>query len=436
MGANGVDVVVEREALWLGAALTCGLAGFAIASARLDALDIAVVAACLVISLVSLRTAIVGVVLSMFLTRLSIHVGGVDVRPEHVMTIALAVRLAARGRLQVGKSVAAAVAALGAYLTFAFAALTFAPDPRASLHVLGWLVLDVLLVVALLNVPEYYTVAMRVAIATSAMVSVAACVLWALAATDVARVAVQHDTAYGGYAPYVLSYEANTLASSVAIWAVVAAIVRWPARGLAQVVLHVITVGAILATHTRAALIAYVAAIVVLACARRAAPFVALFAVASVFIAGTAVVSLRQGTSLQELVAKFSNPVDFQSGSGLARARTSRTAVRDLHGMNIVFGLGTNTYGQRHLDPTRPGTQAVGYLGSSALQIVYDGGIIALVLIGFVVASVVRRNDWRVWLPMLLVYGISSAGTSIYWFSITWILVAIGLQRRPVADVH
>lgn len=46
--------MLEREALWLGAALTCGLAGFAIASARLDALDIAVVAACLVISLVSL----------------------------------------------------------------------------------------------------------------------------------------------------------------------------------------------------------------------------------------------------------------------------------------------------------------------------------------------------------------------------------------------
>lgn len=87
---------------------------------------------------------------------------------------------------------------------------------------------------------------------------------------------------------------------------------------------------------------------------------------------GTAVV--ERGTEL----------LNFESGSGEARLEEWTLAGRDIRG-SLLIGLGTNSYGQRHIAPRKsvdvPLEERGAYLGNLYLRTLYDSGVLGLLLL-------------------------------------------------------
>ncbi len=78
------------------------------------------------------------------------------------------------------------------------------------------------------------------------------------------------------------------------------------------------------------------------------------------------------------IVAKGAQLVNSSSGSGQARISEWRLALEDLPKSPII-GLGTNSFGQRHIDPKKAATNPKGsFLGNLWMRSLYDGGIIGL----------------------------------------------------------
>ena len=138
------------------------------------------------------------------------------------------------------------------------------------------------------------------------------------------------------------------------------------------------------------------------------------------------------------LSGKFSQG-DLGSGTGKVRFDQWTTALGDLHGRSLLTGLGANTYGERHLDPTQPGRP--GYLSNMWLSVVYEGGLIGLALLvafgGLLVWSLPAR--WRAAAIALgAAFAVLNVFTSSIWFMTTWLLAALGASvarsgrtRRP-----
>jgi hypothetical protein len=60
--------------------------------------------------------------------------------------------------------------------------------------------------------------------------------------------------------------------------------------------------------------------------------------------------------------------LNFSSGTALRRAQGWKPALEDIKGTAWVTGLGTNSFGQRHLDPTLPTTPTPAYLAHLPLR--------------------------------------------------------------------
>ena len=392
-----------------------------------------VVAAVLLAALLSLplRALLGAVVVATFATRISLSVGTIDIRPEHFVTCALVARLLYKHGLRLTRRQTQVLAALTAFLVLNIVSTALqAPDPGRSVSILGWIALDIALFAALADIRPYRDQMIRIGVVTSMFAAALAVVVEALATFAGTTIGVQLDPPFG-HAAYVLSYEANTLASSIAIWAVVAALVRWPRRGI-QYALQLLAIAGIVATHTRAALIGYVGAMALIAVWRRWLPIPVLATIGVVAASLVFVVPLvtpSAPSTLQPVVSKFSHALDFKSGNGLLRVRSWKFAAADMKGSAYFLGLGTNSYGQRHLFTTAPGTTIPGYLGNLPLQIMYDVGILGVVLLAFVVAVVARATSSITWIALGFVYLTCSIATSIFWFSLTWILIALALSR-------
>ena len=110
------------------------------------------------------------------------------------------------------------------------------------------------------------------------------------------------------------------------------------------------------------------------------------------------------------------------------------TALGDIHGStDVLLGLGLNTFGQRHLDPTVPELDRAAYLGNLPLEIFYDTGLIGVLLIVAAVASMrplQRERPGRA-VGLILIFLVCSITTSTFWFGSTWLLIAMALQRAP-----
>jgi hypothetical protein len=373
-------------------------------------------------------------VVATFATRIAVPLAGFNVRPEHLVTLVLFIRLLDHGGLRLtGRQSRVLVAFIGFVVLNIGVTIVEAPDAAASVSVIGWLILDVLLFVVVCSLPDYRQALLRTGVASAAMFAVLAVLAWIGAAVAGTSFGVQPDPSYGGYAAYVLSYEANTLSSSLAVWGVVAALIRWPA-GRGRVALHLVLTLGILATHTRAALIGYLAALGVIALRRRSLSFPVVIAA----VAATAFVVASTTSTLPHVVApaanKFSQPFNFNSGDGFVRMQTWRAALADMRGPSYVVGLGTNTYGQRHLDPTHPDAPQRAYLGNLPLQAFYDTGFLGVLLLLYVAMSVRLSRSGLAWWSCLLVYLVANVATSVFWFSLTWILLAAGLTTADSAN--
>jgi hypothetical protein len=372
-------------------------------------------------------------VVATFLSRVRRPVGGFEIRLEMALAAiaGLALLLGPRDKTRLRQWPGLFLLVLWlAWL--AVVSMAHSPDVQKSAVIVAWLALDM--------VAAYYIIArvttLRPLISTgiwcALLSSIAAVALWASATAGHGHLLVQPDPAYGGYSAYVGALESNILAELVILWSVVALSDRLCGHVNKNVrralILMTPVVG--LCTHTR---IAVVCSLIVLGVAlvrntlQMRVPVVFL-GLATVMYAGTINIDALGLT-------KFSQPFSLQQGTGLYRAVTWQTALNDVHNSSsaLLTGLGANSFGQRHLDPSLPDSNTPWYLGNLPLQLFYDGGIVALILVVCAVLRLLRSVGGATAICFVVVYVIMGTSTSSLWLMQSWIFVGIAaLVASPI----
>lgn len=382
------------------------------------------------------------VVLAAFVTRPSLDVGGLTLRVEMVVGALALVRLTHDVMSQRSQKLAIAVKwSIGltvAWLTFAsVSSLNIAPYPQRSISVLIWCLLNVITAVWIAKTPGAWFWILRYGTGVALICCFLAVVLWFGATLGVSNYGVQIDPEYGGYAAFVFSFEANILAGLLCLWALVAvvnplgAVPQWIRLSLA-----VSAPVAILTTHTRAALVAY--AIGLLACvflqtsARR-------IAITSLSFGGLGAALLLLGGN-DVGFSKFLAVFDIDDGTGGLRNRVATVAITEWWSSSERFiGLGWNSFGQRHIDETRPSLLLPGYIGNLPVQILYDSGLIGALLLTLAVsaaaAAVYRARRLSLLVVILVPYVLFSIATMVLWLLETWIFVGLAWGLCTAADL-
>jgi O-Antigen ligase len=148
-------------------------------------------------------------------------------------------------------------------------------------------------------------------------------------------------------------------------------------------------------------------------------------------------------TSSVEIGTDASTIVDFTNGTGASRLSEWKTAIGDLRRSPLI-GLGTNSYGQRHLAVNATEKDPVpGYLGNLYVRTLYDTGIIGFLFLAFFLLPVARprrvlqtsRGDLapiaRAFLFGYLVLAVAFAATDASFQPWPWVF--LGLARAAVA---
>lgn len=372
------------------------------------------------------------VICAAFVTRPALVVVGLSIRMELVVGILCLVRIIhdvlSRSGRPVSTVVRWSVSFVSAWLVFAaITSLNIPPMPQKSLSVLIWCALNVITAVWIARTPNSWYWIVRWGSAAALVCCVLAVIFWVGATSHLINFGVQADPAYGGFAAYVFSIEANILGGLLCLWALVA--VYNPLNAvprLIRVALATLVPVAILATHTRAALVAYVLGLLACLILR---PKARKVAAASVVVGGVAATSLLLiGTD--KGLGKFADVFDIDGGTGGLRYRVNSVAIEEWwSSANRLIGLGWNSFGQRHIDETQPTLLVPGYIGNLPVQIAYDAGIIGILWVGLAVAAIIlcvvryRRTD------LLLVFAVPyllfSIATSALWLLETWIFVGL-----------
>lgn len=417
------------------AGLTVAAAGLALAAGLTGSpVVLTAVLAVVVLGLLTLlpTNALVGLlVLSTFVTRYGIDIGGLTLRPEHVAGGLLAVALLRRGvpgdadrRHRVLRNTLVVYVLYSTVIT-----VLFAPSPASSATVLLWFAADCLILSALLRVPGATRTLVRQGTVLAVLQAVLGLLLWVVANLGGPAWNVQADVAYGGLAAYGLSYEANIFAGITCVWAVIALASprAWVAPWVRAALLVLAPLVA-LASHTRTAVLALVAGLLVLLLSRTSGESRRKAVGALVGMAVVVPLALLAGVpGTTEIADKFARLVDPTSPNAQLRLDATAVALDDLGMPSVLAGLGTNSYGQRHIRQSFDGQLVPDYLGNLPLQVLYDTGLVgALVLItGLLLAGRGRRYPGR-GTAVLATLLVVSLGTSFFWFAGMWIFVLIG----------
>jgi hypothetical protein len=227
-----------------------------------------------------------------------------------------------------------------------------------------------------------------------------------------------------------IAYEPNILAGICAIW-VFLLITQQDRVGLKRWLLVAGGFMAIALTSTRASLVAVIVAVVLYFVFRgksagRLIPL-GIFAVFGAFIA-----YLINPDTYTQMTAKLGN-LSFNNDTANYRFNAWEIALNDMQGWARLFGLGTNSYGRRHLDPTDPTHQSAAYIGNLPLQTYYDVGIIGVGLLAAVVFIVYRRGSRttrHLRFAGLVMFLIISTACSPFFFAYFWLLIGVGLASK------
>jgi O-antigen ligase len=145
---------------------------------------------------------------------------------------------------------------------------------------------------------------------------------------------------------------------------------------------------------------------------------------------------------LESVAARFRDiGISESSGSGTLAFRLERFRVAlQEWPASPILGLGTNSYGQRHWDPTQD--YAPDYLPNLLLATLYDTGIIGsltllivfVVLVGALIWLALRgETAWQRAIALAMLCGaavlfVSYQTTNGFWFSYVWIILAVALK--------
>lgn len=372
------------------------------------------------------------IIIAAFVTRPTLEFAGLTVRLEMIVGAMTLLRLIHDG---LGKKFLRFSSGVRWSLSFTLAWIAFAvvtslnvpPYPQRSMTVLIWCFLNIITAVWIARTPSSWYWILRWGSAAALCCSILAIVFWLGSTAQIFDFGVQVDPTYGGYAAYVFSLEANILAGLLCLWALVA--VTNPMGAVPQWIRLTLVFSApmaILTTHTRAALVAYV---VGLAACMILKPAARRVAVASIGVGGLgALLLLLGGGDLG--FSKFMGVFDIDEGTGGLRNRVGNVAIAEWWSSpERMIGLGWNSFGQRHIDETQPALSLPGYIGNLPVQILYDSGIVGGVLVALSVSTIavalcrVRRFDALA--IFLLPYILFSIATMVLWLLETWIFVGL-----------
>lgn len=229
------------------------------------------------------------------------------------------------------------------------------------------------------------------------------------------------------------SFETNIFASQCVGW--VALCSRWwRALGRWTRIANVLLCFSVILAGTRAAWIAllFVLALSGFESARNSYKWI-LGIIAG---AGAALLTLpaflQDGVSDRNSLAwRLGNIFSTGEGTGAYRAGIYETAIADIDSLGrLLVGSGINSFSQFHLlDPT--GVSA-SYLSSIWFAVLYDTGIVGLILFFGLIASVVyscrHRRDGIIVAGSLL---ICASATNLIWFQYPWIYLALLTFTHP-----
>ncbi len=373
-------------------------------------------------------------VASLFVTHWRVEIAGLHFLPEHFLTVALVVSLLLNGRAADMVRIARdrTCLLLVAYIGWeAVISVLQAPDLRVSLGVVGWLGLDWLLLIAIVASIGSAVRIERLGVSFSAIAAAVAMGVGIATLVSSTTIGTQEVGLHQGLAVFGLSYEANILASASAVWAFVAVSSSdtWVLR-VARVAVP-LAIAAIAFSMTRAVVLGLALGLLIWAVtsgerARRAVLRIG----AGVLVAAAVVVVALPGVAAP-FERRAGDLLQVRGGTGQKRVDEVKTGLADMSPGSYVYGLGLDSYGQRHEEPTLVGVR--GYLSVLPVQVLYDGGAVALVLLGLALGSLrplARPGRGRA-LALLAIYASAAVATSPFWFGWTWLLIALAMMTRP-----
>lgn len=426
---------------------------------------------------------IAAVVVSSFLGRYDAEIVGFRVRVEQVVPLLLAGWMLVHPVLR-----GASFRALRHPVPLVYAAfvvwnvvttLLFSPSLTWSASILIWLVIDLLLLVSMMALAEGADLAARLgrlSVAPWALVGFAAYAVANLTRGQVA-LGTDFDYLYEVYVARVTAIEANIYASILIFWTLLTITRRGIGRWEIAAVAVAVPLG-LVASQTRTAVFSLVLGLGIFAVftvfslrsswrerITRILPagiLIATLVVTYGIIAamgGTApadrtlpataspsasVSTSPTGTTPSPAPTREPDPtnpeqqnkigdVDFVGGTIGFRLEVAGLAAQEMKGINLWLGNGTNTFGLRHEQPGTPGIS--GHIIMLPVQVLYDGGIVGLgvlVLFFVTVFVCVPRERKPVAAGLLASYLLSATLTSMFWFAVTWILIAVLL--RPLTE--
>ncbi|MCC4248627.1 O-antigen ligase family protein [Microbacterium testaceum] len=415
---------------------------------------------------------VAAVVIGSFLGRYDADVIGFRVRVEQVVPLALALWMLAHPALR-GPFVRAlrhpVPLVYGVFVAWnVVTTAVFSPSLTWSASILIWLAIDLLLLVSLMAIAEGADLAARLgrlSVAPWALVGFAAYAVANLSRGQVA-LGTDFDYLYEVYVARVTAIEANIYASILIFWALLAVTRRGIGRWETAAIAVSVPLG-LVASQTRTAVFSLVLGLGVFALytvfsrrspwRERLARIVPAAALVAALVVVYGVIAALGGTepadrTLAPSASDSASPaptrepdptnpeqqnkigdVDFQGGTIAFRWEVAGLAAQEMTGVNLWFGNGTNTFGLRHEQPGTPGVS--GHIIMLPVQVLYDGGIVGLGLLVALFVTVfvcVPRERRPVAAGLLVSYLVSATLTSMFWFAITWILIAVIL--RPVTE--
>jgi hypothetical protein len=321
----------------------------------------------------------------------------------------------------------------------AIISLVRSPDPGLSLRIVVWLSIDLVIVVVLLVAQDAGENPIETGKRAAGWVAAAGLVIWLLSQSGALSFGVQPDPVTGAQALYATAFEANIFGSLMAMWLFVMLSSKRPSTRAGRRQWwrwSALIAAALLLSLCRAAILALLVGLVVWqillpASVERRRALGRL--VAAGLVGFIAVMAIPGMGPVRDRLGELT---DLSSGTGLQRVENWKTAIRDLDAGNALMGLGTNSFGQRHLEPTLPAKPTPAYLGNLPLQVFYDSGLVGVLLIvGVLVTALPRARRSRARsLGLFAVFLVASLGTSSFWFATTWIFLARGVyvRRREV----
>lgn len=370
-------------------------------------------------------------------TGVSFVVAGFNARPDMILCVGALASAFVHGEI---RGVAKAwrfktVRWLTAYVCFNFAAsVTFSPDLRKSLAVSVWLALDLLTLAVgiaaftdnrpMLKRLLYIGAAVNLAVALLAFgAAIGAGSRWGVASAG------EGDIRARG-----LSYEPNILACLCALWIIILITGRMTRTVKTYGFVIAAALGIVL-SQTRAAVIAIVLAVLVASISRASVSRRVVGALYSAAVALLIYALLGGGGGI---FGKFGS-LGGQTSS--LRLGYWAQAIGDMHGWAWIFGLGTNTFGMRHFDPTsiylpQP---LPAYLGNLPLQAFYETGILGFMCLLLAGVSLISEGGIAKGRAAALVAGFTlmAIGTSPFYFAYFWLCIGCGLieERRDESAV-